>query len=241
MKKNIIIISGLFIIFITILLLTGKARTDVFLGDFKLSSDGKIMTLNVGVASSSGYVRKVKRTSGSMDYYLTFYSTFGINSKLGAKDTFEIELDDNVSAIYFYTGSKGYKQVLAKDEAGNWYIIRGNIDVEKKINEIVSNGPLTSSNPFDYINENQDIYDELLENKEETFKYAIKDLFESNASLGLKSYIEVLLCSEINKNFKYDFESAIDYLDKYREYLRVYSSNLNYYDRYAKGLLEDNK
>lgn len=239
MKKNIIIISGLFIIFITILLLTGKARTDVFLGDFKLSSDGKIMTLNVGVASSSGYVRKVKRTSGSMDYYLTFYSTFGINSKLGAKDTFEIELDDNVSAIYFYTGDKGYKQVLKKDDNGNWSKVgSSSINVEERINKIVESGPITSSNPFDYIKASQDIYNELLENKEETFKYAIKDLIESDAGLGLKSYIEALLCSEINKNFKYDFESAIDYLDKYREYLRVYSSNLNYYDRYAKEILE---
>ena len=45
------------------------------------------MTIKVGVSSSAGYVRKMKRTSGSMNYYYTFYSTFGINSKIGAKDT----------------------------------------------------------------------------------------------------------------------------------------------------------
>ena len=123
MKKIIIIVSSVFIIFITILLLTGGPRTDVILGDFKLSRDGKVMTLNVGVGSSSGYIRKVKRTSGSMDYYLTFYSTFGINSKLGAKDTFEIEIDENVDAIYFYTGDKGYRQVLEKNEDNNWSIV----------------------------------------------------------------------------------------------------------------------
>ena len=51
------------------------------------------MTIKVGVSSSAGYIRKMKRTSGSMNGYYTFYSTFGINSKLGAKDTFEIQLD----------------------------------------------------------------------------------------------------------------------------------------------------
>ena len=54
-----------------------------------------------------------------MNYYLTFYSTFGINSKLGAKDNFEITLDENVDEIYFYTGNKGYKKVLEKK---NWEI-----------------------------------------------------------------------------------------------------------------------
>ena len=73
MKKVLILISGLIILFLIVLLLiTGGPRTDVILGDFKLSSDGKTMILNVGVSSSAGYIRKVKRTSGSMDYYLTF-------------------------------------------------------------------------------------------------------------------------------------------------------------------------
>lgn len=240
MKKVIILISGLIVLFLMILLLiTGGPRTDVILGAFKLSSDGTKMTLNVGVSSSAGYIRKVKKTSGSMDYYLTFYSTFGINSKLGAKDKFEIEIDENVTAIYFYTGNKGYKQVLAKDKDGNWEMLRKNINVEDKINKIVNNGPLTSSNPFEYINANKDIYNELLENKEETFKYVIKDLIESDASDGLKSYIEALLCSEINKSFKYDFESAIDFLENYKDYLKDNTNNLNYYDKYAKELFED--
>ncbi len=116
----IIILIGLF------LLLTGGARTDVYLKNYELSDDGKTMILNIGVSSSTGYVRKMKRTSGSMNYYYTFYSTFGINSKLGAKDSFEIDLDQNVDEIYFYTGNKGYKQVLEKNENGEWNIISGN-------------------------------------------------------------------------------------------------------------------
>jgi len=118
MKKKILIIIGIIVILGGIFFFTtGKKRTDVYLKDFEVSSDGKTMTINIGVSGSEGYVRKMKRTSGSMNYYYTFYSTYGINSKLGAKDSFEIELDKNVDEIYFYTGDKGYKVVLVRDSA----------------------------------------------------------------------------------------------------------------------------
>lgn len=122
MNKKIVIIIVIVVIAIlgVLFLATGGARTDVYLKDYEVSSDGKTMTLEIGVSSSSGYVRKMKQTSGSMNYYLTFYSTFGINSKVGAEDTFEIEIDSNVDEIYFYTGNKGYKQVLQKTESGKW-------------------------------------------------------------------------------------------------------------------------
>lgn len=117
MKRKILVGIGILIIILigSFILVTGRARTDVILGGYDLSADGKTMTLKVGVSSSAGYIRKMKRTSGSMNYYLTFYSTFGINSKLGAKDTFDIEIDENVDEIYFYTGNKGYKLMLVKD------------------------------------------------------------------------------------------------------------------------------
>ena len=116
-KRLLIIIVVVVALLIGLILSTGRARTDVYLKDYKLSEDGKTMTLEVGISGSAGYVRKMKRTSGSMNYYYTFYSTFGINSKLGAKDTFEIELDDNVDEIYFYTGGNSYKLVLVKNSA----------------------------------------------------------------------------------------------------------------------------
>ena len=122
MKKKIFIVSIVVgVLIIGFLMITGGARTDVYLNDFEISSDGKTMTLKVGVTSSAGYVRKIKRTSGGTNGYYTFYSTFGINSKLGSKDTFEIEIDDNMDEIYFYTGDKGYKLVLTKHEvSGEW-------------------------------------------------------------------------------------------------------------------------
>ena len=117
MKRKILVGIGILMIILigSFILVTGGARTDVVLGGYDLSADSKTMTLKVGVSSSAGYIRKMKKTSGSMNYYLTFYSTFGINSKLGAKDTFDIEIDENVDEIYFYTGNKGYKLVLIKD------------------------------------------------------------------------------------------------------------------------------
>lgn len=120
-KRNIIIcIIVVAIILVGLFLASGGSRTDVFLRDYEISKDGKTMTLKVGVSSSAGYIRKMKRASGSTNYYYTFYSTFGINSKTGAKDTFEIELDQNVDEIYFYTGGKGYKKVLEKNANGEW-------------------------------------------------------------------------------------------------------------------------
>ena len=95
-------------------ILQGQGETDVYLKSFSVDKKCNQMTIEVGVSSSAGYVRKMKQTSGSMNYYYTFYSTFGINSKLGARDTFEIQLDNNVDEIYFYTGEKGYKKVFIK-------------------------------------------------------------------------------------------------------------------------------
>jgi len=122
MKKKILIISIVVVavIIVGLFVMSGGSRMDVFLKDFELSQDGKTMTLKVGVSSSAGYVRKMKRTSGSMNYYFTFYSTFGINSRLGAKDTFTIDIDNNVDEIYFYTGGKGYKKVLELNDDGEW-------------------------------------------------------------------------------------------------------------------------
>lgn len=127
MKNKKFIIVFLIVIILIVLglfLVTGRARTDVYLKNFEISADGKTMTLKVGVSSSAGYVRKMKRTSGSTNGYYTFYSTYGINSKIGAKDTFEIELDEDTDEIYFYTGNKQYKLVLTKNKAlQEWYDI----------------------------------------------------------------------------------------------------------------------
>lgn len=115
--------------------------------------------------------------------------------------------------------------------------IFNNINVSEKLDTIINNGPKTSSIPFDYIKASQDIYDELLNNPKETFEYAIKDLIETNVGNGLKSYLEALLCLEINKNFQYDFESANDFLEYYKEFLMDKNNNFNEYDKFTQKLL----
>ena len=67
-----------------------------------------------------------------MNYYFTFYSTFGINSKHGAKDTFTIDIDNNVDKIYFYTGGKGYKKVLELNDDGEWVKVPASYNDEVK-------------------------------------------------------------------------------------------------------------
>lgn len=52
-----------------------------------------------------------------------------------------------------------------------------------------------------------------------------------------KSYLEALSCLEINKNFQYNFESANDFLELYKEFLMDKNNNFNEYDKYALKLL----
>ena len=106
-----------------------------------------------------------------------------------------------------------------------------NSNVGELLDTIIDEGPKTSSNPFDYIKASQKGYNLLLTHPNETFEYSIKDLIETN------SYLEALLCKEINENFDYDFESASDYLEHYKEYLTNNQNNFNDYDNYAKSLL----
>ena len=141
MKKKILIISCIVVLVIAIgfFLSTGHARTDVYLKDFSIDEKCNQMIIKVGVSGSAGYVRNMKQTSGSMNYYYTFYSTFGINSKLGAEDTFEIQLDNNVDEIYFYTGGKGYKKVLEKNEQGEWINVDGDYESYQHISTLEKN------------------------------------------------------------------------------------------------------
>lgn len=127
MKKLLLFLGGallLFVIIAALFLLTGKPRSDAFLRAFELSEDGNTMTLHVGLSTSAGYLRKMEVKQGGENKYITFYSTPGINSKIGAKDTFKLELQPVTADIYFYSGDGSYRKVLEKNEAtGMWYIV----------------------------------------------------------------------------------------------------------------------
>lgn len=197
-KRNIIIITIIVVLISGLLFLsTGKARTDVFLRDFSIDERSNIMTIKVGVSSSSGYVRKMKRTSGSMNYYYTFYSTFGINSKIGAKDTFEIQLDNNVDAIYFYTGYGGYKKVLTKDNETNKWSKVANFTSDTM--EIISSGQCDASVKLYYSENESNIYTYCLDNiKVGAKQEELKDyLLEKN--LPLHAVMQNLVNDLINE------------------------------------------
>ena len=216
MKKKPLIIRLIVVALILIGLLkaSGGSRTDVFLKDFELSQDGKTMTLKVGVSSSAGYVRKMKRTSGSMNYYFTFYSTFGINSRLGAKDTFTIDIDNNVDEIYFYTGGKGYKKVLELNDDGEWVKVSS---ANKKI-EVIKPENYNSVKFNKYLErDNRTIY--LAGNIEEVY------YTDSETRMSLKDYISKSY-QTLDDSVKH-LTDIMDYIDTLKDGgTTIYKSNV---------------
>ena len=122
MKKVIVIIFIVIVLLVITLFLAGgfTKRTDVIITNYSVIDDGKILKFNIDITSSMGHVRDFKVKQGGSNKYITFYSTFGfLNSKIGAKNEFQIELDPFCSEIYFYKGDGGYNLVLQKDEITN--------------------------------------------------------------------------------------------------------------------------
>jgi hypothetical protein len=126
MKKKIVLIFILLLTVIVILLfITGGKRTDIILNDYTVSEEGNIITINVGVASSMGYIRTIRVKEDGDNKYITFYETYGINSSFGAEDEFQIELNPSCKGIYFYKGDAGYDLVLQKDDkTQEWELTR---------------------------------------------------------------------------------------------------------------------
>ena len=126
MKKKPLIIIGTLVIAIVMMLFIGTGfvkRTDVYLVDYSLSKDGLSLTINVGITSPMGYTRGYTIKQGGDNKYITFYLAFGgLNSNIGAKNKFEIELNPSCAEIYFYHGDGGYTLVLQKNEAINEWI-----------------------------------------------------------------------------------------------------------------------
>ena len=126
-KKNVIIFLVVIFTFIILVFFGGlKKRTDVALIDYSVIEEGKRMKLYVGITSSVVYLRKLKVKQVGDNEYITFYSTFGFfNSKLGAKNEYEIKLNQSCNQIYFYKGDGEYELFLQKDEITNeWKIVK---------------------------------------------------------------------------------------------------------------------
>lgn len=116
------IISVLCIISAGYFILPGFTKeTTVYIGDYSVSENGQKMTIQIGVASSIGYVRKVKSYQIDKLLYLDFYSAFGgINGSIGAKKEFKIPLNKDTEMVAVCVGKDNYDFVLEKDVEGNW-------------------------------------------------------------------------------------------------------------------------
>jgi len=98
---------------------TGGRRSDVFLREYEQTED--TLTIQIGVSGSAGYVRKCKEKRSDDDICLTFYSTYGINSRLGAEDTFLLEDMQEYNSVHFHGEDGIPRLVLIRDkETGQW-------------------------------------------------------------------------------------------------------------------------
>ena len=112
------------VIILSFLIGTGfRERSDVILADFAISENGMKLTFQTAIPTSIGYIRGFKNDGGiEKPHYLTFYSTFGgLNNSFGAKNEFELALNESDTEIYFNRADGGYELVLQKDvDTGNW-------------------------------------------------------------------------------------------------------------------------
>ena len=98
-----------------------QKRTDVYLQDFSVSEDGSVITVQTFPMGSMGFVRAMEVKQIGKELHCSFYRTFGgLNSSLGAEDTFEIQLDDSIEQIYFNRAGLD-QRVLERDAGtGEW-------------------------------------------------------------------------------------------------------------------------
>lgn len=125
MKKRIIILATLIgIVVIGFFVGSGfSKRADVVLLRYSVSEDGTFITLETFLASSMGYIRDIKTEQHDNGVYCSFYSTFGwLNSSIGARNVFNIEVDDFCTEIYFDRVGEKNELVLKKDETTNMWV-----------------------------------------------------------------------------------------------------------------------
>lgn len=127
-KVGIIILVVLCIIILQVIASGFSIQTSAYItDDFVVSEDGSEITFKVGVGSSMGYVRGYKDEGGGVKpHYLKFYSAWGgLNSSIGAKQEFVLELAPEDTEIYVYHGDGGYELTLKKDViSGEWNRVR---------------------------------------------------------------------------------------------------------------------
>lgn len=99
-----------------------EKRTDVYLQDFSISEDGSVITLKTALSGSMGFIRAMEAERIGSGMHCSFYSAFGgLNSGFGAKNSFQIRVDDSIETVYFDRGIDPDGLVLERDgPAGAW-------------------------------------------------------------------------------------------------------------------------
>ena len=124
MKKKIFVAVAIVIALVCIYFIGSGfiKNSSACIGEYSVSEDGTEITMNIGVASSVGYIRKVEvhqQENGKM--CIDCYSAFGgINGRIGAKTVFTLSLNDDTNMIAIYRGNNHYEEVLQKDTSGVW-------------------------------------------------------------------------------------------------------------------------
>jgi hypothetical protein len=119
-KIRFIVILSLIIVIGLLVLSTGRKITGVMITDYSVSKVGNIITLKVGVVGSMGYIKTLKASEDGNKELITFYSTYGLNSNIGAKNEFQVKLKPSCDEIYIYSGNDEYKLKLQKNSESEW-------------------------------------------------------------------------------------------------------------------------
>lgn len=122
MKKALCALCALLLVLALLFVYSGFGRrTDVYVGEFELSEDGKALTMHTGIWSSMGYTRAVRTKRAGTTLQCTFYTAFGgLNSKLGARNVFTVPVE-GCDQIAFFRGDGVWDTVLQKDAVtGEW-------------------------------------------------------------------------------------------------------------------------
>ena len=97
-----------------------QKRTDVYLQKFSVSDDGSVITMQMFTVGSMGYIRAMETKQIGDGIHCSFYCCFGgLNSSFGAKNRFEINLEEFATSVEsIYLDRAGLDQLVLERDAG---------------------------------------------------------------------------------------------------------------------------
>ena len=97
-----------------------QKRTDVYLQKFSVSNDGSVITMQMFTVGSMGYIRAMETKQIGDGIHCSFYCCFGgLNSSFGAKNRFEINLEEFANSVEsIYLDRAGLDQLVLERDAG---------------------------------------------------------------------------------------------------------------------------